>query len=52
MKKDKRNKASKKKQPKKAERIDKKYRTNIDTISLNCEEFCPSWLGGKDGQDR
>jgi len=34
MKKDKRNKAGKKKQPKKVERVDKKYRTNKDTIPI------------------
>jgi hypothetical protein len=39
MKKDKRNKPGRKKQPKKAERINKKYRTNKDTISLNVEQF-------------
>jgi hypothetical protein len=39
MKKCKRNKAGKKKQPKKRERVDKKYRTNVDTISLNVEQF-------------
>ncbi len=22
----------------------KVYRTNRDTISLNCDEFCPGWL--------
>ncbi len=44
MKKDKRNKPGKKKQPKKRERINKKYKTNVDTISLNCLEFCPGWM--------
>ncbi len=44
MKKDKRNKPGKKKQPKKKERIDKKYKTNVDTIGLNCLEFCPGWM--------
>jgi hypothetical protein len=44
MKKCKRNKAGKKKQPKKRERIDKKYRTNVDTISLNMEEITPPYL--------
>ena len=39
MKKDKRNKSGKKKQPKKAEKFIKKYRTNKDTISLNVEQF-------------
>jgi len=44
MKKDKRNKQGKKKQPKKAERVNKKYSVNEDTISLNCDEFCPGWM--------
>lgn len=44
MKKDKRNKLGKKKQPKKVEKINKKYSTNKDTISLNCDEFCPGWM--------
>ena len=25
-------------------KIDKTYRTNQDTISLNCDEFCPGWM--------
>ncbi len=40
MKKDKRNKPGKKKQPKKKERFIKKYKTNVD----NCLEFCPGWM--------
>jgi len=50
MKKDKRNKHGKKKQPKKIERIKKKnqFRTNADTVSLNMEQFAGNFDGAWD----
>lgn len=48
MKKEKDMKRKYKRKTKKAKRqVDKTYRTNPDTISLNCDEFCPGWMREK-----
>ncbi|MBU1102402.1 hypothetical protein KJ853_01960 [Patescibacteria group bacterium] len=37
-----------KKMKKKSKQPNKIYRTNKDTISLNCDEFVPSWMRPRD----